>query len=104
MCVLDCASADEILRQEGVDEAIRGRTLAQLSTSAAEESEAQAAWSAERSCNYLDGGILCYPRSIGGKDTVIVYSGPQDVFDRHRETLAALAGPRDGSAKGRPPR
>jgi 3-hydroxyisobutyrate dehydrogenase len=40
----------------------------------------------------LAGGILGYPRHIGGRETVIMYAGDAEAFEEHAATLAALAG------------
>jgi 3-hydroxyisobutyrate dehydrogenase-like beta-hydroxyacid dehydrogenase len=92
MNVLNYEGANEILGLDGVDAALAGRTFANLSTGSVAESLDQGKWVTAQGAVYLDGGILAYPRDIGGDDTVIIYSGPEDAFDAHRETLAVVAG------------
>ncbi|MBS1843025.1 MAG: NAD(P)-dependent oxidoreductase [Actinobacteria bacterium] len=92
MNVLNYEGANEILALDGVDAALAGRTFANLSTGSVEESERQGEWVTAQGGVYLDGGILAYPRDIGGEDTVIIYSGPEDAFEAHREVLAKVAG------------
>ena len=39
---------------------------------------------------YLDGAILAFPRNIGTPEAAILDSGPADVFEVHKDTLAGL--------------
>ena len=91
LCLWDYASADEVLIGDGVEEALSGKVVAQLTTGSADEATRQAGWLEERGAGFLAGGILCYPRAVGAPDTIILYSGDPEVFGRHAETLAVLA-------------
>ena len=92
MCVTDYPAADEILEAPGVAEALRGRTLVQLSNGAEAQVRAQMARVAAAGGRLLSGGIMAYPRHIGRAETVILYAGDAAAFEEHRETLACLAG------------
>jgi 3-hydroxyisobutyrate dehydrogenase-like beta-hydroxyacid dehydrogenase len=41
---------------------------------------------------YLDGALMAHPEHVGNTDTVLVYSGSRQVFDRHKGALGALGG------------
>jgi 3-hydroxyisobutyrate dehydrogenase-like beta-hydroxyacid dehydrogenase len=81
-----------ILDTPGVADALKGRTIVDLSSGSADEARRNGALITAAGGSYLDGGIMEYPRSIGRKDAVIVYSGSSTTFRAHAGTLAILAG------------
>jgi 3-hydroxyisobutyrate dehydrogenase-like beta-hydroxyacid dehydrogenase len=81
-----------ILDSPGVADALKGRTIVDLSSGSAAEARNDAALITAAGGSYLDGGIMEYPRSIGRKDAVIVYSGSAATFRAQESTLAILAG------------
>lgn len=91
MCLWDYASADEILAQVGVEEAVAGKVIAQLTTGSAEEAARQAEWLEARGSAFLAGGIMCYPRAVGAPETIILYSGDPDIFEEHSGVLGIVA-------------
>jgi len=86
------AIARSILDGPGVTDTLKGRTIIDLSSGSADEARKNGALTTAAGGSYLDGGIMEYPRSIGRKDAVIVYSGPSATFRTHASTLAILAG------------
>jgi 3-hydroxyisobutyrate dehydrogenase-like beta-hydroxyacid dehydrogenase len=92
MCVSDQVAARGLLDGSGVAEAARGRTIVQLTSGTPADARAGAAWAAGHGVGYLDGAIMAYPSGIGQPETVLVYSGSKDIYDRHTATLAALGG------------
>jgi 3-hydroxyisobutyrate dehydrogenase-like beta-hydroxyacid dehydrogenase len=90
--LINKAVVKSILDSPGVADALKGRTLVDLSSGSAAEARRNAAQITAAGGTYLDGGIMEYPRSIGRKDAVIVYSGPVATFHAHERTLAILAG------------
>lgn len=40
----------------------------------------------------LDGAILAAPAEVGAADTVILFSGPQEAYDAHRQSFETVAG------------
>lgn len=66
--------------------------LVNLATGAPEEAEAMAEWAGERRVPYLDGSLLCFPDLVGSPDTLVVYAGAPEVWDRHHPVLRALGG------------
>ena len=92
MCVTDYPAAEEVLAAPGALAGLAGRTLVQLTNGNEEQVRAQMARVRAAGGRMLAGGILGYPRHIGGRETVIMYAGDAEAFEEHAATLAALAG------------
>lgn len=92
MCVNDYATMYRVF--EPADGAPRGRVLVNLNSGTPGEARAAADWAAGRGLGYLDGAIMVPPPLVGQPGSVFLYSGPRDVFDRHRDVLAGLGDPR----------
>jgi 3-hydroxyisobutyrate dehydrogenase-like beta-hydroxyacid dehydrogenase len=90
--LINKAVVKSVLDSPGVADALEGRTLVDLSSGSAAAARANAALIDAAGGSYLDGGIMEYPRSIGRKDALIVYSGSALTFRAHESTLAILAG------------
>ena len=92
VCLLDDASVEEALA--GSD--LAGRDLVNLVTSTPGQARARATWAGARGARYLDGGIMAVPPMIGVPEAgaYVFYSGSAELFEEHRETLAAPAGVR----------
>jgi 3-hydroxyisobutyrate dehydrogenase-like beta-hydroxyacid dehydrogenase len=90
--LINKAVVKSILDSPGVADALKGRTLVDLSSGSTAEARKNAAQINAAGGSYLDGGIMEYPRSIGRKNAVIVYSGSAATFRAHESTLAILAG------------
>ncbi|MBH5338604.1 NAD(P)-dependent oxidoreductase [Streptomyces pactum] len=92
VCLLDDASVEEVLA--GAD--LTGRDLVNLTTGTPAQARARARWAQERGARYLDGGIMAVPPMIGVPESggYVFYSGPEELFERHRETLAVPTGTR----------
>ncbi|MFK0243429.1 NAD(P)-dependent oxidoreductase [Amycolatopsis azurea] len=86
VCVRDYAVARSILDTD----ALKGRTLVNLSGGSPEQARAMAHWAAEHGIDYLDGVVMATTDAIGGPDAALFFSGPADVYETHRSTLAAL--------------
>ncbi|MFI6695274.1 NAD(P)-dependent oxidoreductase [Streptomyces sp. NPDC050433] len=92
--VVVCLSTYDTVRAvvEPLSGQLIGKTLANLTNGTPEQARDLATWAAKEGAEYLDGGIMAVPQMIAGPHAYVLYSGPQDVFDAHRETLAALGG------------
>ncbi|QBI56440.1 NAD(P)-dependent oxidoreductase [Streptomonospora litoralis] len=90
VCVLDYDAAEQILAPAA--DALRGRTLLNLTADTPERARAMAEWAAARGIDYLDGAVMSPAGTVGGPSAVYLYSGPGDLYDRHRPELAALGG------------
>lgn len=90
VCLLDDASVDEVL----ADADLSGRDLVNLTTSTPAQARARAEWARERGARCLDGGIMAVPPMIGRPEVggYVFYSGSQELFERHGQTLSVPAG------------
>ncbi|MFC3452447.1 NAD(P)-dependent oxidoreductase [Amycolatopsis speibonae] len=86
VCVRDYAVAQSILDAD----ALKGRTLVNLTGGSPQQARAMAKWATEHGIGYLDGVIMATTDAIGGPDAALFFSGPADLYETHRPTLAAL--------------
>jgi 3-hydroxyisobutyrate dehydrogenase-like beta-hydroxyacid dehydrogenase len=89
-CVRDTATLREIV--DPATEALRGRTLVNLSSDTPDAARLTATCAAEHGVEYLDGAIMTPTATIGTPAAVFLYSGPEQLFRTHEPTLAALGG------------
>ncbi|MFJ9113230.1 NAD(P)-dependent oxidoreductase [Streptomyces sp. NPDC102283] len=92
VCLKDYATLYEVL--DPVGGAAAGRTLVNLNSGTPKEAHEAASWAAERGAGYLDGAVMVPPPLVGDAGSVFLFSGPREVFDAHRATLACLGDPR----------
>ncbi|MFI6445784.1 NAD(P)-dependent oxidoreductase [Kitasatospora sp. NPDC050543] len=92
-CVLDYAALRELLA--GNEEALAGKVLVNLASGSPEQARETAGWAAGCGFEYLDGAIMITPPGIGKPESMLLYSGSPEAFERHRGTLAALGDPLD---------
>jgi 3-hydroxyisobutyrate dehydrogenase-like beta-hydroxyacid dehydrogenase len=85
VCLLDHASVQENLAP--VVDALRGRTLVNLTTTSPEEARELGRWAEAGGIEYLDGGIMAVPSMIATPASEIFYSGDESAFDRFRPIL-----------------
>ncbi|NUP01666.1 MAG: NAD(P)-dependent oxidoreductase [Nonomuraea sp.] len=90
VCVLDYPAVYDLLDAVPLD----GRVVANLTTGRPAEAREAASWVAGRGGDYLDGGIMAVPYMIGRPGALILYSGSESAYDRHKRTLDAMAEPR----------
>ncbi|SED22962.1 3-hydroxyisobutyrate dehydrogenase [Amycolatopsis tolypomycina] len=88
VCVRDYAAVHAILDVE----ALKGRTLVNVTGGSPAQARELACWAAEHGIGYLDGVIVATTDAIGGPDATLFFSGPADVYEKHHHTLAALGG------------
>jgi 3-hydroxyisobutyrate dehydrogenase-like beta-hydroxyacid dehydrogenase len=70
--------------------ALSGRVLVNLTSDTPQRARDAAKWAAGHGAQYLTGGVRVPPSGIGQSASSTFYSGPQGVFDAHRETLEVL--------------
>ncbi|AXE26943.1 NAD(P)-dependent oxidoreductase [Streptomyces globosus] len=92
VCVVNQDAADGILRREAVADALRGRTVLNLTADTPQRARAAADWAAAHGVRYLDGAIMTPNTTIGTPDAVFLHSGPQELYREHRPVLAVLGG------------
>jgi 3-hydroxyisobutyrate dehydrogenase-like beta-hydroxyacid dehydrogenase len=92
VCVVNYDAADAVLRRAAVTEALKGRTVANLTADTPGRARDSAAWAAEHGIGYLDGAIMTPTTTIGTPDAVFLHSGPEELYREHRPVLDALGG------------
>lgn len=92
ICMIDKATSEAVLLSLGASFDLGGRTIVNMSTGTVEDVDRLARWATEHNARYLDAGILCYPKEIGGSQTAILYSGCPQAWQAHETTLRILAG------------
>lgn len=75
-------------------EALGGRTLVNLSSDSPERTREGAAWAEEHGARFLTGGVMTPAPMVGTEAAYVYYSGPSDLMEAHRETLATIGRPR----------
>lgn len=89
ICVLVHA-IKSILSSDGMEEALNGKTVVQLSSMEPAESQAQDEWMRQHRARYLDGAILGFPADVRQGTARIAYSGSKEVFEDERDILSSL--------------
>ncbi|GAA3412598.1 NAD(P)-dependent oxidoreductase [Streptosporangium vulgare] len=89
-CVIDYDAVRAIVAPAA--DALKGRTLVNLTADTPERARLMAEWAAERGIDYLDGAIMTPTPTIGGPAAVVLYSGPEEIHHAHRRALASLGG------------
>ncbi|MDI3409256.1 NAD(P)-dependent oxidoreductase [Streptomyces cavernicola] len=84
-CLLDHSSVQATLGP--VADALRGRTLVNVTTTTPNESRALASWAADHGIDHLDGAIMAVPAMIGSGTGQIFYSGSRAAYDRLQPTF-----------------
>ncbi|MGP4113344.1 NAD(P)-dependent oxidoreductase [Streptomyces sp. 4N509B] len=90
-CVLDYEALYQLLA--GATDSLAGRTVVNLTSGSPEQAHEALAWFRSHGADYLDGAIMTTPPGVGLDEVMLLYSGPREVFDGHRATLAALGDP-----------
>jgi 3-hydroxyisobutyrate dehydrogenase len=92
ICMIDKAASHEVLCALGPELDLDGRTLVNMSTGTVDDVRRLDRWARESNAQYLDAGIMCYPKDIGAAHTAILYSGQPEAWQAHAQTLKILAG------------
>jgi hypothetical protein len=92
VCVLDYKVSDSLIHTPEVSKKLKGKVILQLSTGTPQDARGGEAWAKANGVDYLDGAIMGYPKDIGTPAGTILYSGPQQVFDRYSSLLLSLGG------------
>ncbi|MGC5016192.1 NAD(P)-dependent oxidoreductase [Streptosporangium sp. DT93] len=90
VCVLDYDAVHAVLDPAAGE--LAGRTLVNLTADTPGRARATAAWAAGLGAGYLDGAIMVPTTVVGGPSALVLYSGPESVYEAHRPTLACLGG------------
>jgi 3-hydroxyisobutyrate dehydrogenase-like beta-hydroxyacid dehydrogenase len=90
--VVNYDAVDTILRREAVTDALKGRTVVNLTADTPDRARNTAAWAAEHGVRYLDGAIMTPITTIGTPAAVLIHSGPEELYREHQAVLDALGG------------
>ena len=89
--VSNYAACSELFSSEGVASALAGTTLVQLTSGSPADAREGLEWAKANGVDYLDAAILAYPSFVATDYATVFYAGSRSVFDRHLETLQAIA-------------
>ncbi|WSQ10129.1 NAD(P)-binding domain-containing protein [Streptomyces sp. NBC_01231] len=92
VCVVNYDAADAILRDAPVADALKGRTVVNLTADTPNRARETASWAEAHGVRYLDGAIMTPTTTIGTPAAVFLHSGPEDLYREHRPALDALGG------------
>ena len=90
--VLNYHSVRQLLEVPDIESALHGKILVQLTTGTPDEAREMESWAQSRGISYLEGAILSYPMNIGKPETAVLYSGPEEIFNRVKSVLLAFGG------------
>ncbi len=83
----DYSATQQLLQQPGMENALRGKLVVQLSSGTPREAREMDLWARRFGISYLDGAILGSPDWIGTSACTIFYSGPAELFNGARPVL-----------------
>ncbi|MFI2733524.1 NAD(P)-dependent oxidoreductase [Streptomyces sp. NPDC018711] len=92
ICLVDYDATDSVLRDPAVTDALKGRTVVNLSADVPDRARDTGRWAAGHGIGYLDGAIMTPTPTIGTPAGVFLHSGPEPLYAEHRAVLDALGG------------
>ncbi|QKV96760.1 NAD(P)-dependent oxidoreductase [Streptomyces sp. NA02950] len=92
VCLVNYDASDAVLRSPAVTDALKGRTVVNLTADTPNRARDTADWAAGHGIRYLDGAIMTPTTTIGTSAAVFIHSGPQELYEEHRPVLGALGG------------
>lgn len=90
--VLDYVASSALLKQGNVLSVLAGKTVVQLTSGSPRLAKEEATWVGSHGASYLDGAIMATPDFIGRPEATLLYSGPREVFETHKDLLTTLGG------------
>ena len=91
-CLLDHVATRDAIMSSEVGEALKGKTLVQLSTTTKDEVDELVEWAEAYGIQLLKGGILVYPDDIRAGNGAILYGGSTTHFEQLNPILMAMGG------------
>ncbi|MEE1747838.1 NAD(P)-dependent oxidoreductase [Streptomyces sp. JV184] len=92
ICVVNYDAVDAVLRRDPVTDALKGRTVVNLTADTPVRARDTAAWAAGHGIGYLDGAIMTPTTTIRTPAAVFLHSGPAELYREHRPVLDELGG------------
>lgn len=86
----DYNSTLQLLQHSDIESALRGKILVQLTSGTPDEAREMESWARRCGIHYLDGAIWSAPMMIGTPQCILLYSGPEELFDRLKPVLMAF--------------
>lgn len=74
--------------------ALAGRTVVNLSSDSPDRTREGAAWATGHGARFLTGGVMVPAPMVGTEAAYVYYSGPEELLEAHRDTLATIGAPR----------
>lgn len=89
--LIDYEASRAVFSEPEVLGALRETTLLELASGTPKQAERGAGWAREHRIPYLVGAIMVTPDLVGQAGATFLYSGPETLFEQHRDTLATVA-------------
>lgn len=91
LSLTDYAAMYDILGK--AEDALAGKVIVNLSSDTPEKTREAAEWVEARGARFVAGGVMVPAELVGKDEAYVFYSGPTDVFEKHRDTLALIGRP-----------
>ena len=91
LSLTDCTAMYALLGPAAEAGALRGRTVANLSSDTPERAREAAAWATGHGARYLTAGVAVSPAQVGTPEGYAYYSGPEALVEEHRAALEVLS-------------
>ncbi|ANN17852.1 6-phosphogluconate dehydrogenase [Amycolatopsis orientalis] len=88
LSLTDYAAMYDILGK--AEDALAGKVIVNLSSDTPEKTREAADWVKARGGRFIAGGVMVPAPLVGKEEAYVFYSGPQEVFEKHRDTLALI--------------
>lgn len=88
LSLTDYAAMYDILGK--AETALAGKVIVNLSSDTPEKTRAAAEWVEARGGQFIAGGVMVPAPLVGKAEAYVFYSGPSEVFEKYRDTLALI--------------
>jgi 3-hydroxyisobutyrate dehydrogenase-like beta-hydroxyacid dehydrogenase len=89
--LINYAASAALFSEPAVVAELRNTTLLELASGTPKQAERAAAWAKDNAIAYLVGAMMVTPDRLGEPGCTFLYSGPHQLYEKHRATLAAVA-------------
>ena len=90
VCLRDHAATRDTVMTWAMADALKGKTLVELTSMTAAHSRSLDAWAENSGIAYLEGQIQDYPATVRAGTATLICAGPKAVFERCRPVLETL--------------